>query len=67
MFTLEKKALAMLKIANAFALEIIKYNEANNVNIMETRTNRTSWKPKTQEASPVESDNGTSVVGNGEF
>jgi len=67
MFTLEKKALAMLKIANAFALEIIKYNEAHIGNPMETRTHRPTWKPKAQETPPAEGDNGTGIVGNGEF
>ena len=67
MFTLEKKALAILKIANAFAYEIIKYNETNNGNPLETRAHRPTWQPKVKETSPAESDNGSSVVGNGEL
>lgn len=67
MFTLEKKALAILKIANAFAYEIIKYNETNNGQPLEARNNRASWQPKVKETPPVESDNGTSTVGNSVF
>ena len=67
MFTLEKKALAILKIANAFAYEIIKYNETNNGNTVEARAYKPAWQPKVKETPPTESDNGASAVGDGVF
>lgn len=68
MFILEKRALAMLKIANALTSEIIKYNEIQEIRHegnFESRTNRGAWKPPIKESSPIEGDNEPSPLGNG--
>jgi len=68
MFILEKRALAMLKIANALTSEIIKYNEISETRYQgsnEPRTNRGAWKPPIKESSPIESDNEPSPLGDG--
>jgi len=68
MFILEKRALAMLKIANALTSEIIKYNEIQEIrhdSTFESRINRGAWKPPIKETPPTESDNVTSPLGNG--
>ena len=68
MFILERRALAMLKIANALTSEIIKYNELQEVrheSNIESRTHRGAWKPPIKETTPAEGDNESSPLGNG--
>jgi hypothetical protein len=63
MFILEKKALAILKIANAFSSEIIKYNEElANRNPIQARKDSVAWRPPVQEGTPAEGDNGTGIT-----